>query len=298
MVGKWAHYSDLLQGQLRGEVSQGSTLHYQLPRPRTRERNGAQKLLGILIGVGQASAYVTSGMYGSVSQLGVGNAILIITQLCFATFIVLCLDELLQKGYGFGSGISLFIATNFCENIMWNAFSPTTINSGRGFEFEGALVALVHMLLTRTLFYQWFGGNFIVNLIGKWEQTEYGGRHHSIPVGGLMYYITAPSNLADMAADPFRALFYVVFIDVAKQLKEQQMMMPGHQEATLETELNRYIPTAAAFGGICIGALTVLADLTGAIGSGTGILLAVTTIYHYYKTYEKERASQLALFGF
>lgn len=28
-------------------------------------------------------------------------------------------------------------------------------------------------------------------------------------------------------------------------------------------ELNRYIPTAAAFGGLCIGALSVLADFLG-----------------------------------
>lgn len=28
----------------------------------------------------------------------------------------------LQKGYGLGSGISLFIATNICESIMWKAF--------------------------------------------------------------------------------------------------------------------------------------------------------------------------------
>lgn len=75
-------------------------------------RNGAQKLLGILIAIGEAVAYVLSGMYGSVGQLGVGNAILIIIQLCFAGIIVICLDELLQKGYGLGSGISLFIATN------------------------------------------------------------------------------------------------------------------------------------------------------------------------------------------
>ena len=47
----------------------------------------------------------------------------------------------------------------------------------------------------------------------------------------------------------------------------------------LKKELNRYIPTAAAFGGMCIGALTIFADFMGAIGSGTGILLAVTIIY-------------------
>ncbi|PHT42572.1 Protein transport protein Sec61 subunit alpha [Capsicum baccatum] len=37
--------------------------------------NSAQKLLGILVAVGEAVPYVLSGMYGSVSQLGVGNAI-------------------------------------------------------------------------------------------------------------------------------------------------------------------------------------------------------------------------------
>ena len=39
---------------------------------------------------------------------------------------------------------------------------------------------------------------------------------------------------------------------------------------SLKKELNRYIPTAAAFGGMCIGALTIIADFMGAIGSGTG----------------------------
>ncbi|CAI9784267.1 unnamed protein product [Fraxinus pennsylvanica] len=360
--------------------------------------NGAQKLLGILIAVGEAVAYVLSGMYGSVGQLGVGNAILIILQLCFAGIIVICLDELLQKGYGLGSGISLFIATNICESIIWKAFSPTTINSGRGAEFEGAVIALFHLLITRTdkvralreafyrqnlpnvtnllatvlvfliviyfqgfrvvlpvrsknargqqgsypiklfytsnmpiilqsalvsnlyfisqLLYRRYGGNFLVNLLGKWKESEYSGQ--SVPVGGLAYYITAPSSLSDILANPFHGLFYIVFMlsacalfsktwievsgssarDVAKQLKEQQMVMPGHRESNLQKELNRYIPTAAAFGGMCIGALTVLADLMGAIGSGTGILLAVTIIYQYFETFEKEKTSELGFFGF
>lgn len=43
-------------------------------------------------------------------------------------------------------------------------------------------------------------------------------------------------------------------------------------------ELKRIIPTAAAFGGACIGALSVASDLMGALGSGTGILLAVTCV--------------------
>ncbi|KAF3609025.1 hypothetical protein DY000_02047344 [Brassica cretica] len=87
--------------------------------------NGAQKLLGILIAIGEAVAYVLSGMYGPVGQLGVGNSILIILQLFFA-------------------------ATNICESIIWKSFSPTTINTGRGAEFEGAVIALFHMLITKS----------------------------------------------------------------------------------------------------------------------------------------------------
>jgi protein transport protein SEC61 subunit alpha len=53
-------------------------------------------------------------MYGDVSQLGMINSILIVMQLSIAGLIVILLDELLQKGYGLGSGISLFMATNIC----------------------------------------------------------------------------------------------------------------------------------------------------------------------------------------
>ena len=56
----------------------------------------------------------------------------------------------MQAGYGMGSGISLFIATNICETIVWKSFSPTTLNTGRGTEFEGALIAFFHLMVTRS----------------------------------------------------------------------------------------------------------------------------------------------------
>ena len=75
------------------------------------------------------------------------------------------------------------------------------------------------------------------------------------------------------------ALFSKTWIDVsgssardrAKQLQDQQMMMQGHRDTETYRVLNRYIPTAAAFGGACIGALTIAAAFLGAISSGTGI---------------------------
>merc|ERR1712187_702966 len=111
--------------------------------------NGAQKLFGMVITIGQAIVYVMTGMYGEPSDIGAGVCLLIIIQLFVAGLIVLLLDELLQKGYGLGSGISLFIATNMCEMIFWKAFSPTTQNRGRGTEFEGAIISTFHLLATR-----------------------------------------------------------------------------------------------------------------------------------------------------
>merc|ERR1711920_1191495 len=89
-------------------------------------------------------------MYGDPRALGLGTSALIMAQLFFAGLIAILLDELLQKGYGLGSGISLFIATNVCETIVWKALSPITLNTGKGTEFEGAVIALFHMLIAKS----------------------------------------------------------------------------------------------------------------------------------------------------
>lgn len=70
-----------------------------------------------------------SGAYGNLEQIGLVNACLIILQLTASGFIVILLDEMLQKGYGMGSGVSLFIAVNICENILWKSLSPITLKS-------------------------------------------------------------------------------------------------------------------------------------------------------------------------
>ena len=107
-------------------------------------------VFGFLITIGEAVAYVVSGMYGDLAQLGAFNAYLIIIQLVIAGVIVLLLDEVMQKGYGIGSGISLFIAVNICETIIWKSFSPFTITNEAGaVEYEGAIVSAIHLLVTK-----------------------------------------------------------------------------------------------------------------------------------------------------
>ncbi|XP_034934742.1 protein transport protein Sec61 subunit alpha-like [Chelonus insularis] len=136
-----------------------------------------------------------------------------------------------------------------------------------------------------------FQGNLIVNLLGVWSDVGGGGPARSCPVGGLCYYLSLPESVGHIVQDPVHALLYIFFMlgscaffsktwievsgssakDIAKQLKDQKMVMRGHRNNSMIHELDRYIPTAAAFGGLCIGALSVLADFLGAIKSGIGI---------------------------
>lgn len=121
---------------------------YHTPNALARPLMLLLPVFALIISLGQATVYVLTGLYGQPSDLGAGICLLLIIQLISASLIVILLDELLQKGYGLGSGISLFIATNICESIVWKAFSPTTVNTGRGPEFEGAVVSLFHLLFT------------------------------------------------------------------------------------------------------------------------------------------------------
>ena len=86
----------------------------------------ASKVFSILLTGIQAGAYIISGMYGPLTGAnGLGTAALVILfQLLAAGIIVMLLDELVQKGWGLGSGISLFIMAGVAQNILWSAFSP------------------------------------------------------------------------------------------------------------------------------------------------------------------------------
>jgi len=360
--------------------------------------SGAQKLVGIFVTVGEATAYVFAGMYGDVKVIGMGNCFLLITQLIFAGVLVILLDEMLQKGYGLGSGISLFMAVNTCTDIVWKTVAPISVNTGKGTEFQGCLIAFFHLLITRSdkaralqeafyrphlpnltnllatvvifmvvmYFQAWkinlpvkyqkqrsqvnaysiklfytsnmpvvlyaafvsqlyfasqllfarFGSYFLVRLLGVWEETLE-GTGQWLPVSGVAYYLSPPPNLLSLVMDPFHSLFYLSFVlatcamfsnawmevtgtgpkDIANQLKDQQIIVKGHRDSALIGILNRYIPTAAAFGGMCVGALTVAADFLGALGTGTGILLAVTIISQYYEIFKREQSELLGTFG-
>jgi preprotein translocase SecY subunit len=104
---------------------------------------GVTKFLAISMTAFLAAAYIFSGVYGrSLSTLAM-TAIFI--QLFGVGVIVILLDELLQKGWGLGSGISLFIAGGVAQKILWDLFAPIPFEENGN--MLGSIIAYIQSLL-------------------------------------------------------------------------------------------------------------------------------------------------------
>ena len=143
-------------------------------------------------------------------------------------------------------------------------------------------------------------------------------------VSGVVYYLSAPgggsvqnSLLSQLVfgslipTEVIRALTYTLFLaigamifsvfwvktagmgadTVAKQLDSAGMQIPGYRrdQKVMAAVLNRYIPPLSVMGGLAIGLLAAFADLIGAVGTGTGILLTVMIVYNYYEQLQREK---------
>ncbi len=133
-------------------------------------------------------------------------------------------------------------------------------------------------------------------LLGTFSTT--GGN----PISGLVYWIQGPNIVRSViqqhtlfiSSSAYRqALFYMSFFIIgsvifsifwvqtagmdaksqARQMISSGLQIPGFRkdERVLERLLNRYVWPLTIMGGITVGFLAALADLTGALGSGTGI---------------------------
>jgi len=156
--------------------------------------------------------------------------------------------------------------------------------------------------------------NIRCSLLGCVQQVQGGS---SQPISGAIYYISAPSNfLSDIFNGlltnqlALRAVIYMSFMigcsiifsvfwvstsgmdaeSVAEQVTSIGMRIPGYRSnpQIVRQVLNKYIPPLAVLGGAAIGFLAAFADFTGAIGTGTGILLTVTIIYSFYEQLKSE----------
>ena len=76
----------------------------------------------------------------------------------------------------------------------------------------------------------------------------------------------------------------------AEQIMSSGLQIPGFRkdQRVLERLLNRYIGPLTIMGAITIGFLAALADLSGALSRGTGILLSVMIVYKLYEEIAQE----------
>jgi preprotein translocase subunit SecY len=76
----------------------------------------------------------------------------------------------------------------------------------------------------------------------------------------------------------------------AKNMMASGLQIPGFRkdQRVLERLLNRYIWPLTIMGALSVGFLAALADLTGSLSRGTGILLAVMIIYRLYEDIAKQ----------
>ncbi|TFG02658.1 MAG: preprotein translocase subunit SecY [Promethearchaeota archaeon] len=107
--------------------------------------SGTQKVMAIFLTMFNIIAYIIGGHFGRPTDLGVESIVLIFLQLLFAGIIIILLDELLQKGWGLGSGVSLFIAAGVAGQIFWNSFSFIEA-PGQGRIPRGIIIAFFYVL--------------------------------------------------------------------------------------------------------------------------------------------------------
>jgi len=153
-------------------------------------------------------------------------------------------------------------------------------------------------------------------LLENWGWPILGKFSGGTPISGLVYWVNSPEVLSNIIKGSFgwpmlgQTLIYVLLfvagsvlfsifwmqtanMDAASQAK--QIMNSGLQisgfrrdERVLEKILGRYIWPLTIVGGASVGLLASLADLTGALSRGTGILLTVMIVYKLYEDIAKQ----------
>ena len=153
-------------------------------------------------------------------------------------------------------------------------------------------------------------------LLERWGYPILGTFSGSTPISGLVYWLSPPNVVQNIIQGSFtfsmvaQALLYVVVFMVgatifsifwmqtanmdakhqAQQILASGLQIPGFRrdERILERVLSRYIWPLTIVGGASVGLLAALADLTGTLSNGTGILLAVMIVYKLYEEIAKQ----------
>ena len=117
--------SGLLMQLLRGS----DILKFDFKKPNERAVfQTATKLVTYIVIVGESVVYGIAVYGPNITDPTI--LYILVGQLMAASIIIMFLDELIQKGWGIGSGISLFIMAGVAQQILWSMFSPLPAGDG------------------------------------------------------------------------------------------------------------------------------------------------------------------------
>ncbi|MBU0461487.1 MAG: preprotein translocase subunit SecY [Nanoarchaeota archaeon] len=144
----------IVTGSIVLQLLNGSGIvKFDLTTPEGKKTfQGVQKLLSIFFIIFEAFVYVMMGGLTPNPQLQ-GTSIymtlqlILIFQLFLGGVLILFMDEVVSK-WGFGHGVSLFIAAGVSQEIFIRAFSPIRADSGFG-AYVGAIPEMVHSIATQ-----------------------------------------------------------------------------------------------------------------------------------------------------
>ena len=130
----------IVTGGLLMQLLRGSDiLKFDFKRPEERGVfQTATKIVTYIVVVAESVVYAIAVYGPAITDPTV--LYVIIGQLMAASIIIMFLDELIQKGWGLGSGISIFIMGGVAQQILWSLFSP--LAGG-----DGASVGVVPMII-------------------------------------------------------------------------------------------------------------------------------------------------------
>lgn len=90
------------------------------------------KLVALLVAAVEVGVGISAGQFGLLTPT---QAFLVFVQLIFATLIIILMDDLMSKGWGFGSAISLIIFLGVSKSLFIQLFSPYVLPGGDGLPY-------------------------------------------------------------------------------------------------------------------------------------------------------------------
>ena len=130
-------------------------------------------------------------------------------------------------------------------------------------------------------------------------------------VSGIALYLSTPNDVSLLVTDPVRVIVYAIFFllcavlfsylwveisglnakKISEQLYKSGIQIPGFRSSKrqLYKILKKYIPALTIISGLYVGIIAFCADLTGALGGGTGVLLTVGIIHKIYEEMAEEQ---------